>query len=52
MVTDFSFKAVRPTYDLHPFTVLGQPSPDGKTITLWAHDHEGWLTMQATAKIL
>ncbi len=52
VVTDFAFKAVRPTYDLHPFTVLGQPSPDGKTITLWAHDHEGWLTMQATAKIL
>ena len=52
VVTDFSFKAVRPTYDLHPFTVLGQPSADGKTVQLWAHDHEGWLTMQATAKIL
>ncbi|WP_159911189.1 MaoC family dehydratase N-terminal domain-containing protein [Pantoea sp. 18069] len=52
VVTDFSFKAVRPTYDLNPFTVLGQPSPDGKTIALWACDHEGWLTMQATAKIL
>ncbi|GAB2485638.1 MaoC family dehydratase N-terminal domain-containing protein [Comamonas humi] len=52
VVTDFSFKAVRPTYDRHPFTVLGQPEGDGKTIRLWAHDHEGWLTMQATAKVL
>ena len=52
VVTDFAFKAVRPTYDLNPFTVLGQPSADGKSVQLWAHDHEGWLTMQATAKIL
>ena len=51
VLTDFSFKAIRPTFDLHPFTVLGQPQDDGKTIKLWAHDHEGWLTMQATAKI-
>ncbi len=52
VITDFSFKAIRPTFDLHPFTVLGQPSEDGKTIQLWAHDHEGWLTMQGTAKVL
>ncbi|MEF9963050.1 MAG: MaoC family dehydratase N-terminal domain-containing protein [Comamonas sp.] len=51
VLTDFSFKAIRPTFDLHPFTVLGQPQEDGKTIKLWAHDHEGWLTMQATATI-
>lgn len=47
----FSFKAVRPTFDLHPFTLHGQPSEDGKTIRLWAQDHEGWLTMQATAEL-
>ena len=52
VITDFSFKAIRPTFDLHPFTVLGQPSADGKTVQLWAHDHEGWLTMQGTAKRL
>jgi 3-methylfumaryl-CoA hydratase len=23
--------------------------PSGKTIRVWAQDHEGWLTMQATA---
>ena len=51
VLTDFSFKAIRPTFDLHPFTVLGQPQEDGKTVKLWAHDHEGWLTMQGTATI-
>ncbi len=45
----FDFKAVRPTYDLHPLRVNAQPSADGKAIRLWAQDHEGWLTMQATA---
>jgi 3-methylfumaryl-CoA hydratase len=46
----FSFKAVRPTFDLHPFRVCGKPSADGKGAQLWAQDHEGWLTMQAEAK--
>ncbi|MBG6072035.1 MULTISPECIES: MaoC family dehydratase N-terminal domain-containing protein [unclassified Polaromonas] len=50
-ITSFSFKAVRPTFDLHPFTLHGQPSEDGKTVRLWAQDHEGWLTMQATAAL-
>jgi 3-methylfumaryl-CoA hydratase len=49
-VTAFSFKAVRPTSDLHPFRVCGQPSADGTTAKLWAQDHEGWLTMQAEAR--
>ncbi|OGA96489.1 MAG: acyl-CoA dehydrogenase [Burkholderiales bacterium RIFCSPHIGHO2_12_FULL_61_11] len=47
----FNFKAVRPTFDLHPFRLNGQPSEDGKTVRLWAEDHEGWLTMQATAEL-
>ena len=50
-VKSFSFKAVRPTFDLHPFRLNGQPSADGKTIQLWAQDHEGWLTMQGTAEL-
>jgi 3-methylfumaryl-CoA hydratase len=28
--------------------VCGSPS-DGKTVQLWARDHEGWLAMDATA---
>ena len=51
VIKSFSFKAVRPTFDLHPFTLNGQPSADGKTVRLWAEDHEGWLTMQATAEL-
>jgi 3-methylfumaryl-CoA hydratase len=48
-VARFSFKAVRPTFDLHPFKVNGQR--DGQTVKLWAQDHEGWLTMDAVATL-
>jgi 3-methylfumaryl-CoA hydratase len=47
----FEFKAVRPTFDLHPFRVNAQAAPDGKTVRLWSQDHEGWLTMQASAEL-
>ena len=50
-VLRFEFKAVRPTFDIHPFSVHGQPSLDGKTVHLWGRDHEGWLTMDATATL-
>lgn len=49
VVRHFAFKAVWPTFDLHPFSVHGQPSEDGKSVRLWARDHEGRLTMDATA---
>ncbi len=50
-VKRFSFKALRPTFDLHRFKVNGQPSEDGRSARLWAGDHEGCLTMQATAEL-
>ena len=50
-VAAFDFRAVRPTFDLHPFSVHGKPSADGKTVELWAQDHEGFLTMQGTATL-
>jgi 3-methylfumaryl-CoA hydratase len=50
-VAAFRFKAVRPTFDLNPFRVNGQIQPDGKTVKLWAQDHEGWLTMDAVATL-
>ncbi len=50
-VLKFEFKAVRPTFDIHTFSVHGRPSPDGKTIRLWGRDHEGWLTMDAVATL-
>ena len=49
----FEFRAIRPTFDINPFTVCAKPDLEkdssGKTISIWAQDHEGWLTMQATA---
>jgi len=50
-VATFRFKAVRPTFDPHPLRVHGALQPDGKTVRLWAQDHEGWLTMDATATL-
>jgi 3-methylfumaryl-CoA hydratase len=50
-VSNFSFRAVRPLFDTHPFSVNGRLDADGKTVKLWAKDHEGWLCMDATAKL-
>jgi 3-methylfumaryl-CoA hydratase len=50
-VAGFEFRAVRPVFDIAPLTVHGKPSADGKTVQLWTEDHEGWLTMQATATL-
>ena len=50
-VARYEFRAVRPVFDINPFYVCGEPQPDAKTIKLWAKDHEGWLTMDATAVI-
>ena len=50
-VAAFRFKAVRPTFDGPPLRVNGQPEADGKTVRLWAQDHEGWLTMDAVATL-
>ena len=50
-VARYEFRAVRPLSDLHPFFVCGEPQPDGRTVHLWARDHSGFLTMDATAVI-
>jgi 3-methylfumaryl-CoA hydratase len=50
-IAAFRFRAVRPTFDTHPFSVHGQPSADGQQVHLWACDHEGWLTMDAVATL-
>ena len=48
----FRFRAVRPTFDLHPFAVNGGPdAEDPRRLRLWAEDHEGWLTMEASATL-
>jgi 3-methylfumaryl-CoA hydratase len=50
-VVKFEFRAVRPTFDLHPFSVQAKVAADGLSVHLWACDHEGWLTMDATAVV-
>jgi 3-methylfumaryl-CoA hydratase len=52
-VRAFSFKAVRPVFDIHRFTVCGREETraDRGTVALWARDHEGWLAMQANAEV-
>jgi 3-methylfumaryl-CoA hydratase len=50
-VTSFAFRAQRPTFAGQPLTVCGKPSADGKTVELWAKDHDGYLTMSATAAL-
>lgn len=47
-VRTFAFRAVRPTFDGQPFQVHGVPAEDGLSAHLWAQDHDGWLTMQAS----
>jgi 3-methylfumaryl-CoA hydratase len=51
VVRRYEFRAVRPLFDINPFDVCGEPSADGKSVRLWARDHEGWLAMDATAQI-
>ena len=50
-VLDFTFKAIRPSFVGNTLNLCGRLSPDGKTVELWAKDHEGWLTMSARATL-
>jgi 3-methylfumaryl-CoA hydratase len=47
----FAFRAVKPVFDIAPFSVCGRVEPDGKTVRLWTRDAQGWLTMDATATL-
>ncbi len=49
-VERFEFKAVRPLFDVHRFSVCGRPDGD-QAVRLWARDHEGFLAMEASARI-
>lgn len=48
-VTHFEFRAVRPLFDLHPFSVCGRHN--NNSVKLWARDHEGFLAMEASAEL-
>jgi 3-methylfumaryl-CoA hydratase len=45
----FEFRALRPVFDIHPFSVCGTHD-GGNRHSLWARDHEGFLAMQASAE--
>ena len=46
-VRKFAFKAVRPLFDIHRFSVCGR-NENANDVSLWARDHQGLLAMQAT----
>jgi 3-methylfumaryl-CoA hydratase len=48
-VRRFEFRAQRPIFDIHRFSVCGRPDGPNR-FALWARDHEGFLAMQATAE--
>ncbi len=45
----FEYRARGPIFDDGPFTVEGEPSPDGARASLWALDHRGRVAMTAAA---
>ncbi len=45
----YRFRAMRPTFDSHPFQVQGKR--DGHTIRLWSADHEGAMCMSIEAEL-
>ncbi|MNF42750.1 hypothetical protein D3C84_238130 [compost metagenome] len=49
-VRAFSFRAVRPLFDMRPFRLCGRPESD-RVIQLWAEDAEGFLCMDARAEL-
>lgn len=49
-VRRFAFKARRPVFDIHRFQVCGRREADDR-VSLWTRDHEGFLTMEATAEL-
>ena len=53
-VRRFVFKAIRPVFDIHTFSVCGQAEAGAhgeQRVALWARDHEGFLAMQAHAEL-
>jgi 3-methylfumaryl-CoA hydratase len=49
-VTHFTFKAMKPIFDVAPFDVCGRQDDD-KTVKLWARTPEGHLAMEAGATL-
>jgi 3-methylfumaryl-CoA hydratase len=48
----FSFRAVKPIFDIAPFYICGSVDGDGHSATLFASDEDGSLCMEATVTLL
>lgn len=46
-----SSRAVRPLYVNRPFTVCGEPGPDGRSIKLWAMDDQNALALSVAGEL-
>ncbi|HJO12094.1 MAG: MaoC family dehydratase N-terminal domain-containing protein [Gammaproteobacteria bacterium] len=49
-MTGFQFRAMRPVFDINPFTVCLCQSSEER-VELWVQDHDGLLCMQASAQV-
>ncbi len=47
----FRFRALRPTFDISPFTVEGTPGDDERHLRLWTTDNRGQMAVEAEAWI-
>ena len=45
----YTFRALRPLFDTANFLTCGLPDSTGRSARLWTRDHEGAVTMEATA---
>jgi 3-methylfumaryl-CoA hydratase len=50
-VTTFHFRALRPVFDIAPFTVCGVPDASGKEVTLWVRGADGARAMEGNATL-
>lgn len=48
-VARFAFKALRASFAENRLRLNGRPAADGRSVQLWAQDHQGWLAMEASA---
>jgi 3-methylfumaryl-CoA hydratase len=50
-ISSFMFRAVRPLFDIEPFSLHGRLEEDGRSVTLWAANARGELAIQAEASL-
>ncbi|HYU16501.1 MAG TPA: MaoC family dehydratase N-terminal domain-containing protein, partial [Candidatus Acidoferrum sp.] len=52
VLESFRFTALRPTFDVAPFTMFGEPDAESRHVRLWSTDGEGATAVEAEATIL